>query len=72
MDSIRKEIWENKEFYKGKIVTCKCRGTSKNNNGGVGLLYNTFVCFRDDKDKADTYEEILAIQNSILNLKAEI
>ena len=71
-DSIRKEIWENKEFYKGKIVTCKCRGTSKNNNGGVGLLYNTFVCFRDDKDKADTYEEILAIQNSILNLKAEI
>ena len=68
-DSVRKEVWENKEQYLGKIVTCKCRGVSKNNQGGVGLLYNTFVKFRDDKNEANSWDEIVEIQNSILNLK---
>lgn len=68
-DTIRKEIFENKDKYLGKIVSCKCRGTSKNNNGGLGLLYNTFVSIRDDKQVADSWEDILRIQESILQLE---
>jgi len=65
-EDIRDEVWNNKEEYLNKIITVKSCGISKDKDGNISLLHPSFVKFREDKDKADTYEEIEKIQESIL------
>ncbi len=72
-DELREILWDSKDEYLNKIIEIECSGISKaKGSDSFSFFFPRFIGFRDDKDKADTYEEILAIQNSILNLKAEI
>ena len=68
-DEMRGEFWTNKDKYLGKIVEVKCNGLSKNKEGNVGLYYPNFVSLRVDKNEANTWEEIVEIQESIKELK---
>jgi DNA ligase 1 len=68
-DSMRDEIWNNKDKYLGMIVEVKANGVSSNRDGGYSLLYPSFVEVRDNKLKADTLEEILEIEKSISEVK---
>lgn len=65
---IREEIWNNKEKYRGKIVTVKCNGISTNKQGGTSLLYCNFLYIRDDKLVADSIEECKANEQMKLGL----
>lgn len=64
-EDIRDEVWNNKEEYQGKIITVKCNGLSQDKEENYSLLHPRFIKFRDDKDTADSFEEIQEIHNSI-------
>jgi hypothetical protein len=68
-DDLRGEIWSNQDKYLGKIITAKANGISRNKDNGYGLLYANLVEIREDKDKADTLEKIIEIQNAVLGVK---
>ena len=69
-DELRDIIWNNKDKYKDCVIEIECSGISKaKDSDHFSFFFPRFKDFRFDKDRADTYEEILAIQNSILNLK---
>lgn len=69
-DELRNEIWNNKDKYRDCVIEIECSGISKAKDSETySFFFPRFKDFRFDKDRADTYEEILAIQNSILNLK---
>lgn len=68
-DSMRDEIWNNKDKYLGKIVEVKANGVSSNRDGGYSLLYPSFVEVRDEKYVANTLEEILEIEKSISEVR---
>ena len=65
---MRGELWSNQDKYLGKIITVKANGISRNKDNGYGLLYGNLVEIREDKDKADTLEEIIEIQNAVLGV----
>lgn len=72
-DELREILWNSKDEYLNRIIEIECSGISKaRDSDSYSFFFPRFKDFRLDKDKADTYKEILAIQNSILNLKAEI
>ena len=71
-EDLRQEIWDNQEEYLNKIITVKCNGLSHDNEGNYSLLHPRFMKFRDDKDRANTLEEIKEIEKSILGVKNEI
>jgi len=65
----RDEIWGNKDNYLDKIITIKCCGLSKARDKEVySLLHPAFVEIREDKDKADTLDEIKIIEESLLKI----
>lgn len=58
-DEMRKEIWENKEKYLGKIVSIKYNGvTQAKGNDYFALMFPQFEGFRNDKEIADDFEYI--------------
>ena len=61
-------IWSEKDSWIGKIIEVKCNGTSENRDGGRGLLYANFKSLREDKEEADTLEEILKAENAAFEL----
>ena len=68
-EDTRDEIWSNKEHYRNKIITVKCCGISKaKDKEHYSLLHPAFVKIREDKDKADTLEDIRKIQEGIIAL----
>jgi ATP-dependent DNA ligase len=60
-----KFITENQDKLLGTIIEVKCSGLSKDSNGNYSLLYPAFKSFRDDKNVADTLEDIIANENMI-------
>ncbi len=56
------EITLNKDKYMDKIITVKANGISKSRTGEYSLLHPRFICFREDKDVANTLQEALDIQ----------
>lgn len=58
-----KYVTENMDALLGKIVKVKCSGLSEDRDGDKALLHPVFIEIRDDKDVADSYEEMLAIEN---------
>lgn len=68
-EEIMAEITQNKDNYMGKIITVKANGVSQSKNGEYSLLHPRFICFRDDKNIANTLQEILDIQDMIKGLK---
>ena len=69
-DELRNIIWSDKDKYRDCVIEIECSGISKAKDSETySFFFPRFKDFRFDKDRADTYEEVLAIQNSILNLK---
>ena len=63
-DETRDKVWNNKEFYLGKIIEVKCNGISQDVNGNYSLLHPVFNRFRDDeKTEADNIGEIILNDN---------
>ena len=48
-DEQRKEIWENRDQYLGKIAEIKYFEETKNQNGGTSLRFPIFKDIRTDK-----------------------
>ena len=67
-DKDRDYIWKNKDSFIDKVVVIKCNGTSKNKEGENSLLYANFMYVREDKMEANTFEEIVKIENMKLQL----
>lgn len=63
-----KYITENQDFLMGKILECKSCGLSKNEKGEYALLHPVFIKFRDDKDLADSFDDIVKIENMAKSL----
>jgi len=69
-EDLRDKIWNNQDDYLNKIITVRCHKISKSkDNDYYSLLHPRFIKFRDDKTEADSYDEIVAIEESIKNLK---
>lgn len=49
-DETRQKVWNNKEFYLGKIIEVKHEQESTNKKGGLSVEYPSFNCFREDKN----------------------
>ncbi len=62
-------VTENQESLLGSIIEVKCNGISSNSNGGYSVYYPALSDFRQDKTEANSLEECLEIQDSILGLK---
>jgi DNA ligase-1 len=58
-----KYVTENQVKLLGTIIECKCNGLSKDVNGNHSLLYPAFKSFRDDKNIADTLEDVINNEN---------
>ena len=56
-------VTNNQDELLGKIVKVKCSGLSEDREGNKALLHPVFVEIRDDKDVADSYEQMLGIEN---------
>ena len=53
----------------GKIVTIRCNGISKDRDGNYSLLHPRIIEVRNDKDKANTLNECLEIEDAAKKLK---
>lgn len=51
-DSIRKEIWEDRDNWLGKIITVRYFEETPEKNGKVSLRFPVYVDWRDDKSEA--------------------
>lgn len=67
-EDIRDKVWASQDHYLNTIIEVKCNGISHNRDGEYSLLHPVFNHFRDDKDRADTFEEIQANQDMIMGL----
>ena len=67
-EDMMKFITENQDKLMDKIVQVKCNGLSHDKDGNYSLLYPAFVMVRDDKDTANTLEEIKEIENMVKSL----
>lgn len=54
-DEDRKEIWDNKEKYLGKIAEIQYFRESRNQDGGLSVSFPVFICIRHDKDEPSYY-----------------
>lgn len=61
------EITANQDKYMGKILEMKCNGISQNSKGEYSTAHPAFICFREDKDTANTLQECLDIMNSAID-----
>jgi ATP-dependent DNA ligase len=64
-----KWITENQQNLLGKILEVKCSGVSQNERGEYSTLHPVYNEIRDDKDKADTLQQILDIEAMAKGLK---
>lgn len=62
-------VTDNQDNLLGSIIEVKCNGISSNSNGGYSVYYPALSDFRQDKSEANSLEECLEIQDSILGLK---
>lgn len=67
-DSVRQDIWNNRQDYIGKIIEVKCNGLSHDSNGDYSLMHPVFKVVRTDKTVADSLDDIKNIQNMVLGL----
>lgn len=63
-----KYITNNQDVVLGSIIEMKCCGLSHDRDGNWSTLHPAFVCIRDDKDEADTLEQIQEIENMAKSL----
>jgi len=63
------DITERQEELLGTIIEVKCSGMSQNSSGEYSLMHPVFKHLRDDKDEANTLEEIKEIEAMAKGLK---
>lgn len=56
----------------GKIITVQCSGLSENNKGEKSLLHPRFMVIREDKSDADSYEDMIRIEEMCSSLEGEL
>ena len=61
-------ITNNQENLMGSIVEMKCCGLSKDNEGNYSTLHPVFKVLRDDKETADSLDQIVSIENMAKSL----
>jgi len=64
-----KWITENQQNLLGKILEVKCSGVSQNEKGEYSTLHPVYNEVRDDKNTADTLQQILDIEAMAKGLK---
>jgi len=70
-EKVMEYVTKHQKSLKGTIMRTRCSGLSKNSAGGYSLLHpragsdNPKLLFRDDKSSADTYAQIVKIENAI-------
>lgn len=68
-EELMKEITENQDDLLGSIIEVKCSGLSQDSSGNYSLLHPVFKQFRiNDKDIANTLEEVKEIENMVKGL----
>jgi len=60
-----KYITDNKDKLLGSIIEVKCSGLSNDSTGAHSLMYPAFKGFRDDKNIADSLNDIIANEKMI-------
>lgn len=66
-----KSIWEKRDELMGKVVTIECNELTKDKNSLIPKVFlPVFVEFRFDKETCDTYERILEIRESAVEVFA--
>jgi len=69
-DDERDYIWNHQDLFIDKIITVKANFISKPKDNDIySCGHPRIIKYRDDKDKANTLEEILEIQNSVMQVK---
>jgi len=58
-------VTENQDVLLGTVAECKCNGISQDNKGNYSLMYPALKSFRDDKNVADSLEDIIANENMV-------
>ena len=64
-ESYMKHITENQDKLLGSIIEVKCSGLSNDVTGAYSLMYPAFKSFRDDKNVADSLDDIIANEKMI-------
>jgi len=59
-------VTSHQEELMGSIIEIKCCGVSQDEKGNYSTLHPTFKAFRDDKDVANTLEECIEIDESVI------
>ena len=59
-------VTANQESLLGKILEVKCSGVSKDSDGNYSVLHPVYKHIRDDKDEANTLEECIEIDKSVI------
>lgn len=61
-------ITENQDKLLGSILEVKCSGLTHDSSGNYALLHPVFKGLRDDKEEANSLQEVKEIENSIKGL----
>ena len=64
-EDMMKFITESQDKLLGTIIEVKCSGLSFDNTGAYSLLYPAFKGFRDDKNVADSLNDIIANEKMV-------
>ena len=65
-DAMRREIWDHKDDYLGKIVTVRFNDVMVKEGQPAALFLPRFIEFREDKLDADDLNRILATQKQAI------
>lgn len=69
-DDMVDEVTKNPEKYIGKILSVEFNDLTKaQSNDYFALSHPVFICFRDDKNEADTFERICELRDMAKNLE---
>ena len=66
-DKTRREVWDNKDDYLGKIITIKFNDVMQKEGQISSLFLPRFVEFRNDKTEPDSYNRVLDSMNRAIS-----
>ena len=68
-ESMMKFVTENQDRLLMSVVECESSGISQNKDGEYSMLHPRVIKLRDDKNTADTLQQILGIEAMAKGLK---
>lgn len=66
-DKTRREVWDNRDDYLGKIITIKFNDVMQKEGQISSLFLPRFVEFRNDKTEPDSYNRVLDSMNRAIS-----